>query len=161
MRVFLISALLVAGCGTGDPANDSARGDEAAKAAVQTATLTGLYEGRSGAEQPNQLCILDQSTGDARFGLVVWGGGERSCSGGGAAVRQGDVLRFDMAGDEECRIEARIEGTRVTLPASLPEGCSYYCAAGARLAGATFDKVGGTAEDAVRARDLVGDPLCG
>ena len=157
----LTSALLLIGCGTGDPANDSARADRAAKATVQTATLTGLYEGRSGAEQPNQLCILDQGTGDARFGLVLWGEGDNSCSGDGIAVRQGEMLRLDMAGDEECRIEARIAGTRVTLPASLPEGCAYYCASGARLTAAAFDKVGGTAEDAARARDLVGDPLCG
>ena len=157
----LVPALLLAGCGTGDPARDSARADKATKAAVQTATLTGLYEGPSGAEQPNQLCILDQGTGNARFGLVVWGAGDDSCSGDGIAVRQGDVLRLDMAGDEECRIETRIAGTRVTLPASLPEGCSYYCASGARLTGVAFDKVGGTAEDAARARDLVGDPLCG
>ena len=159
--LLLVPAFLFASCGTGDPANDSVRADQATRAAVQTATLTGLYEGPSGAEQPNQLCIVDQGAGDARFGLVVWGEGERSCSGDGEAVRQGDVLRLDMAGDEECRIEGRLAGTRVTLPATLPEGCAYYCSAGARLAAATFDKVGGTAQDAARARDLVGDPLCG
>jgi hypothetical protein len=65
-----------------------------------------------------------------------------------------------MSGDEPCTIEARIEGTRVAFPPSLPAGCAYYCSRGARFAGAAFDKTGGTAEDARRAQDLIGDPLC-
>jgi hypothetical protein len=66
-----------------------------------------------------------------------------------------------MTGDEQCVIEARIDGTRVTMPQTLPAGCAYYCGAGARMTGAAFDKTGGTAEDAMRAIDLVGDRLCG
>jgi hypothetical protein len=65
-----------------------------------------------------------------------------------------------MAGDSPCAIEARIDGGRVIFPASLPRGCAYYCAPGVQAAGVTFAKTGGTREDAVRARDIVGDPLC-
>ena len=128
-------------------------------AAVQTANLTGLYEGGAEARR-NQMCVIDRGSGDARFGLVVWGAGENGCSGSGAAVRQGDALRLTMSGDEACTIQARIEGTRVTFPAQLPPGCSYYCGRGAALAGVTLNKTGGTAEDAMRAVDLVGDRLC-
>jgi len=165
MRSALGLALLLAGCGsgTGGGGNVAAPADAAeqtVKAAVQTATLTGLYEGGTG-PQRNQLCILDRGTGDSRFGLVVWGGAESSCSGAGSAVREGNVLRLTMEGDQPCAVAGSIEGARLTFRGSVPAGCAYYCGAGASMAGAAFDKVGGTAEDAARALDLVGDPLCG
>jgi len=159
----IITALLAlsscGGGGTAEQANQAAPAP--ALKAVQTAALTGLYEGGSG-EARNQLCILDRAGSDSRFGLVVWGANLHSCSGTGSAARDGDTLRLSMAGDESCAIEARIDGNgAVTLPDSLPEGCAYYCGAQASLAGADFAKVGGTAQDAARATDLVGDPLCG
>ena len=165
MQRLIALCLLLAGCGTGTGVGDNtaapaAEGDRAVKAAVQTASLTGLYEGGA-AEPRSQLCILDRGSGDSRFGLVVWGRSQASCSGAGSAVRRGNVLRLTMEGDEPCLVEAALEGSRVTFPASLPAGCAYYCGAGASIAGAAFEKVGGTAADAARARDLVGDPLCG
>jgi len=151
--------LPLAACGTGDePGNNAAAGVPAK--AVQTSSLTGLYEGGE-APQRNQMCIVDRPSGGAGFGIVVWGPEQRSCSGSGVAVRHGNVLRLTMAGDEQCTIEARIEDRRVTLPQTVPEGCAYYCGSGARLAGATFDKTGGEVGDAMRAVDLVGDTLCG
>ncbi|MDQ4086779.1 MAG: hypothetical protein M3177_02000 [Pseudomonadota bacterium] len=157
MRSLLLLPLLLAGCGTGAVGN---RADEAVATAVQTATLTGLYEG-GGGSQRSQLCIVEHATGDSRFGLVHRGAGDASCSGAGSAVRQDSVLRLTMEGDEPCVVEAAIEGGRVTFPAAAAPGCAYYCGAGANLAGAVFEKVGGTSQDAARARDLVGDPLCG
>lgn len=158
-RLLYLLLVPLAGCGSGDgPGNRAA--DKAPEKAVQTSQLTGLYEGGEG-PQRNQMCILDGAGGNARFGLVVWGPEERSCSGSGQATRQGNVLRLAMTGDEQCVIDARIDGTRVTMPQNLPAGCAYYCGAGARMTGAAFDKTGGTAEDAGRAVDLVGDPLCG
>ena len=148
--------LLLCACGTGGVTETA---DNAVQAAVQTANLTGLYESRS--QPPSQMCIVDRGSGNARFGVVVQGAGEASCSGAGAAVRRGDMLRLTMAGDEECVLEARIAGAQVTFPASVPEGCAYYCGAGATLAGADLVKTGGDAQDAMRAQDLVGDPLCG
>ncbi len=65
-----------------------------------------------------------------------------------------------MAGDVDCAIDAEMEGTRVTFPATVPDGCSYYCSPAATLAGKAFEKTGDTAEDALRASDLVGNPLC-
>jgi threonine dehydrogenase-like Zn-dependent dehydrogenase len=57
-------------------------------------------------------------------------------------------------------IDARIEGDTIILPDALPEGCAYYCGARAAMTGATFEKVADTPEAALRATDLVGDPLC-
>ncbi len=165
MRYLLLSGFLLAGCGAGHAGNQAERAadeeaDRAVKQAVQTSTLTGLYEGGSGPRR-SQLCVVERGTGDSRFGLVVWGAGEASCSGVGAAVRDGPVLRLAMEGDAPCTVVGRIEGADVTFAGTVAQGCAYYCGAGASMDGATVVKVGGTAEDAMRGRDLVGDPLCG
>jgi hypothetical protein len=173
MNKSLIVIALVAGCGASNQPEGNAaapvtqvgqRGGPSAPA--QTAPspggqtrLTGLYEGGS-AKQPNQLCIVERAGGEARFGLIVWGGSLQSCSGSGTATRQGTSLKLAMAGDSACALEARIEGGVVTLPAGAPEGCSYYCGPRARLDGARFSQSGTTAQDALKAKDLVGEPLC-
>lgn len=154
--------LLLAACSpSGEPAGQSEAQDDAAApgAGAAAAGLTGLYE--SGAKgRPDQLCMIDEAKG-ARFGLVVWGAGLNSCSGTGTAERKGEGLRLRMTGDETCAIDARLEGGTVILPASIPEGCAYYCGSGASLANARFTRSGSSLADAARARDLVGDPLCG
>jgi len=171
-RAFAFLPLLLCACGAQDSmsnnganstgASGSTSGTPAAPtspAPVQTASLTGLYESGP-AERRNQICVIERPAREARFGIVVWGAGSEGCSGAGTAVRQGNSLRLTMSGDEACTIAARIDGTRVAFSADLPPGCAYYCSRGARLAGAAFDKTGGTAEDALRAQDLVGDRLC-
>lgn len=159
-KLLLLASCLAAGCGQqGAPGNGQGKGSAAAPAQrgpVQTATLTGLYESEGAA--PGQLCITEQGRA-ARFGLVSRREGP-GCSGAGTATRAGQILRLVMNGDSPCAIEARLAGGRVTFPASLPQGCSYYCAPGAGAAGLVLAKTGGTREDALRARDLVGGPLC-
>ena len=169
-RALIFLTLLLCACGAQDAMSNNGANSTGAAAAspegpprapdsVQTATLTGLYESGP-AGRRNQMCVTERAAGGARFGLVVWGAGSEGCSGSGSAVRQGETLRLTMAGDEACTIDARIQGTQVTFPAALPAGCAYYCSRGARFAGTTLDKTGGTAEDAMRAQDLVGDRLC-
>ncbi|MEA3017715.1 MAG: hypothetical protein QOI38_2437 [Sphingomonadales bacterium] len=174
MKRALLLTLLAAACqpqdamtDNGVPASTAAAPGETAPAtpatpaqAVQTATLTGLYEGPAAAGGRSQMCMVDRAAGGTRFAIVLRGPGSESCSGDGSAVRQGNVLRLNMAGDEACTVEARIEGGRIAFPATTAPGCAYYCSRGARFAGATFDKTGGRAEDAMRAEDLVGDRLC-
>lgn len=162
MRKFaILCAALLAGCGQGGgaPADESANraGPSLPRPPVPTATLTGLYEG--GGASPSQLCITEQGRA-ARFGLVTRRDGRPGCSGAGLATRAGTTLRLAMQGDSPCTIEARLDGGRLTFPATLPRGCAYYCAPGAAAGGITLAKTGGTREDALRARDIVGDPLC-
>jgi hypothetical protein len=174
-RAFVFLPLLLCGCGArdslgnngstsmptaipGTTVNAATPAETPASAAPQTANLTGLYE-TGAAPRRSQMCMIERG-GSARFGLVLWGAGNDSCSGDGTAVRQGDVLRLTMAGDSPCTIDARIEGTRVVFPASAPAGCAYYCGQGARLASVTLDKTGGGEPDALRAEDLAGDRLC-
>ena len=160
-KLLILACFLPAGCGGegGQAGNETSnrvvtrpRGGP-----VQTAALTGLYE--SAGSPPSQLCITERGEA-ARFGLVTRRGGQAGCSGFGAATRSGATLRLVMAGDSACTIEARLEGARLTFPASLPSGCAYYCAPGASAAGTALVKTGGTREDALSAEDIVGDPLC-
>jgi hypothetical protein len=155
--LLLLASCLAAGCGQqGAPGNGQGKGTAPPRGPVQTVTLTGLYESEGAG--PGQLCITEQG-GRARFGLVSRREGP-GCSGAGTASRAGQTLRLVMDGDSPCAIEARLAGGRVTFPASLPQGCSYYCAPGAAAGGLVLSKTGGTREDALRARDLVGGPLC-
>ena len=144
MRESAILLLFLAACGSEATNDDAAR-------PIQTATLTGLY--RSAGE--GRLCMIARG-GETRFGLVAPG-----CSGAGIAVRRGDRLELAMAGEIACALDARIDGGEIAFASSPPGGCAYYCAAGATLGGLAFEKVGGTEADALGARDLVGDPLCG
>lgn len=164
MRKAPFLLLFAAGCGPGAGQTGNFAGTRPATESPpasrppQTTTLTGLYE--SAGQRPSQICIVEQN-GRARFGLVTRQSGRTGCSGAGAAIRTGDTLRLTMDGESACAIQARIAGGTVSFPAAVPRGCSYYCAPGAPLAGASFAKTGGSREDALRARDLVGDPLCG
>jgi len=170
LQITVLLLIALAGCrrdGASPPANGPAAAADrpaapaSASAPVQTETLTGLYEG---GEEPrrNQMCMVQREDGATSFGLVTWGPGDKNCSGSGLASREGERLRLRLDGEESCALEARIEGRRVTLPTDIPAQCqTYYCGSGAQMSGATFDKVGGAEADAMRAADLVGDPLCG
>lgn len=150
---------LLAGCGGSEGGGEAAR--RTSGPAVQTAELTGLYEARGEGGQHHRMCMISDESGAAAFGIVTEAPDGASCGGAGRAVRQGAVLRLTMTGDQECAIAARIDGTKVTFPATVGESCSYYCGPGATLAGISFEKTGGTAADAGRAMDLAGGPLCG
>ena len=162
MRGIWLGLALLAGCsGQGEGGGNQAAGEApAGKAAPggRLTSLTGLYEGGE-VQPPNQMCIIEKG-GEARFGLVVWGSNQHSCSGSGTVARSGNILSLRMAGDEACTIDAMISGKTVTLPTAIPDGCAYYCGERARMAGAVLTQQGDTETDAGKAKDLVGDPLC-
>ncbi|HEU0133533.1 MAG TPA: hypothetical protein VFR28_01815 [Allosphingosinicella sp.] len=172
MKKTLLILLFLAACGRDDPAGNNqaaappAAGSAGGKSSPASAgvgkgggsSLAGLYEGGSG-PQKNQLCIVEKA-GDPQFGMLVWGSNLNSCSGAGRAEREGERLTLTMTGDETCRIDASLKDGAVTLPAKLPLGCAYYCAANASFAGARFTKSGSSAADVKKATDIAGDPLC-
>jgi len=160
--------LIIALSSCGEKAAAPKEGQKAEKGAAkavfrpdgQLANLTGLYE--SGPDQArSQLCVVEAPGEDIRFAMVLRRDRDRSCSGGGTVKREGETLRFTMAGESACTFEAELKGHRVGAAAAVPSGCAYYCTVGTSLAGADFTLVGASLEDAGRARDLVGEPLCG
>jgi hypothetical protein len=168
MKKLLIALLILGACSRGDEqqaeGNGAATAGGGGSASVQgrpgeIESLMGLYEGGD-VSRKNQLCMVENAGEQPRFGLVVWGANLHSCSGSGTAVRSGDRLQLKMAGDEACTIEARISGSSIILPDSTPDGCAYYCGANARLTAVRLDQVGKGRNDAAKAKDLVGDPLC-
>jgi hypothetical protein len=155
MKKSLIALALVAGCGA-----SGSRGGGNATGTAETGGdgLTGFYESGP-ASRPNQLCMIEKG-GKATFGIVLWGANLRSCSGAGSAARLGDRLVLTMAGDSPCTIEASLTAGVVTLPDVIPSGCAYYCGDGATFSRAGLIQRGGTVADAMKAKDLAGEPLC-
>ena len=171
MRKSLIALALVAGCGASDrqdgnaaapaagaPGSPGRQGRDAAGSAVATAGLTGLYEAAAGGGR-GQLCIVDKGAGNAQFGIRVSGADMLACQGAGSAVRAGNRLTLKMSGDQECTVDATISGGTVVLDRATGS-CGYYCGGATRLDGVTLRRTGGAVADALRARDVVGEPLC-
>jgi hypothetical protein len=174
MKKSLVILALVAGCGASDRAGNNraaaAAGQGSGPAPAPSAApaparpsdapgLAGLYQSDDPA-RPNQLCIADK--GDStQFGLTVWAANMAACSGAGLARAETRGLVLTMTGDSACAIVAEVRGGKVLLPATLPEGCAYYCGKGAALAGASFSLREGGAAGAAKAKDPAGDPLCG
>ncbi|QPQ55392.1 hypothetical protein IC614_01920 [Allosphingosinicella flava] len=124
------------------------------------ADLTGLWE--AGTERAkSQMCIIEDAKVGASFAVVLRGQGERSCSGGGTLRRDGATVHIVMAGESDCAFDAAVAGMDIVFPRSVPAGCAYYCTAGTSFSGARLSLVAPSIEDARRARDLVGEPLCG
>jgi hypothetical protein len=159
-----ILLLLLSGCpkDVEVPANRAETKDQliaagAALGAPTLRTLVGLYQG-DGAPA-HQMCVVERG-GDYSFGLVVWGGNNHSCSGSGKISRDGESVRLAMEGDSPCTLTGAIAGKTIRLSEHQPAGCAYYCGARARLGGAVLAQRGSTLADALKARDLVGEPLC-
>lgn len=170
MKKLLLACVLLASCSSSEERKRQSGGGGGAPSAAQEqpaadapssgpiASLIGLYEG--GGEPKNQMCVVKGKGGEQRFGLIVWGGNQHSCMGSGTITRSGDRLRLAMSGDSACTIEANITGKTIKLPAAVPEGCAYYCGARASLGGASLTQQATSESAAMRAKDIVGEPLC-
>ncbi|MDB5698928.1 MAG: hypothetical protein JWN69_1732 [Alphaproteobacteria bacterium] len=165
MRKELIVFALIAGCSRGDDAANNQPSPGAPREAPGAHRPTGRLKGLTGLYQsgdprsPSRLCIVEHRR-TAEFGLVIRGPGAASCSGSGSVRRIGRQLRFTMAGDSRCTLNATIDRMSIVMPATAPPGCAYYCGSPARLTGVRLAQNGGTSQAAMRAKDLVGEPLC-
>ena len=165
MKKSLIVLAFVAGCGASSQQGGNASGAAPAGMADAESTgavsddLTGLYQTGAGT-RPDQMCVL-QKGGTAQFGLTIWGANLRACSGAGTVTRSGDRLTLKMGGDSPCTLEATLKGGKLAFSSDVPASCAYYCGAGASFAGATLTRIGRTRADALKARDIAGESLCG
>jgi ethanolamine utilization microcompartment shell protein EutL len=157
MKKSLIILALVAGCGASGRGQGDGGG--AGSAAGAAGPLIGLYQSGAGV-RASQMCILRKAD-KAQFGVTVWGRNLRACSGAGTATLSGERLTLVMAGDSPCTLDATLKGGIVAFPASIPATCAYYCGAGASFADVRLTKQGSTRADALKAKDVAGEPLCG
>jgi len=98
----------------------------------------------------DRLCLAGE-----RGGFIVYGEGDANCTARGRVDRTGDRLVLTPDGDPDCRIEAKLDGNRLTLGARA-EACDYYCGPGADFVGKWLTR-NASASPAV---DFAGDPLC-
>jgi hypothetical protein len=158
VRSILLLLALVACCPV--PAQTAAPETKRASRAVPTAPPPRLGELTGGYEHgASRMCILSAGRGH-RFALVIRGEGSASCSGSGTVSRDGAALRFTMRGDSACSWNGRIEGNAVRFTSGIDPGCAYYCGGEATLAGVALEQRGTGRAAAMRAKDLVGEPLC-
>lgn len=156
-RAFHFGALvLLSAC---SPRGEEPKTEGESPEPIQTRTPLGLYQG-TGQAEASRLCINGSQESGWRFAMVLRDPQGLSCGGAGTAEILPTGLRLEMAGDESCEIDARLNGLDLSFGHELADGCAYYCGEGASLAGAVFRKTGGTEADALEARDPVGDPLC-
>ena len=175
MYKLLIALTLLGSCSSGGGAGAN-HSEEQSKAAPASATrpatpesLVGLYESdQSGSV--SQICIVERG-GQSRFGLVLWGGNDHSCSGSGTVERESGRIVLAMDGDSPCRLEAEFDGNQLSLAQAQPAGGPRDPGPGrrglrpertgvpAQMAGARLTQSGKTESDALRARDLVGEQL--
>lgn len=161
-RSLLMTALLLGGCCRSEPA-PPARHEIKPQPPVKPqpallTRLTGRYQDAASAGA-GRLCIIEGKR-TVRFGIVIGGGSAPSCSGSGTVSRRRNGLRLAMSGDSPCAWRVGIEGDTLIFPADMPPGCRYYCGAGATLAGVRLRQIGTGSREAMKAKDLVGDPLC-
>lgn len=147
-----VSVCLLAGCGGNGAGSGGAAGSGAA--------ASGLYA-QAGGDRPGQLCLVEREGRAGSFGLITWGRGEANCSGSGAVRRDGGRLTLLFDGDESCTLEAQIDGGAVRIARGLSGECAtYYCAGGASLDDARFERSEEGNMAATKARGLAGDALC-
>ena len=121
-------------------------------------TIIGLFESGAGLGR-DRLCVVEHAR-RTEFALVIRGEGGDSCSGSGSIRRRGGRLHFVMSGDSSCTFDAVISGDSILFPERVAKGCAYYCGKNARLTNVRLTQSGATEAAAMRATDLVGEPLC-
>lgn len=160
MRATLFVVLLLAGCDraapTDAPDTAGARLEAAATNAGLVPDANASAEGSWGRDT-DRMCIVAGRDGLRAGALVDYGEGQ-GCSASGTAERSGDGLKLRFG---DCRIDARYDGDRVTLPAEVPEACESLCTGRATLAAMTVDRLSQSRSEAATLRSTDGRLLCG
>ena len=160
MRRALALALLLAGCG--QPRAPTA-GETAGAALERVAVARGIVAdpakldpvGLYGSES-DRVCVVPGGDGYRVGAAVDYGEGQGCFATGTARGRETLDVRFG----EGCRLSVRVEGDRLTFPATLPASCDRFCTGRASLAALTADRVSASATEAASAVTGSGTKLC-
>ena len=156
-----IALLLVAGCDRSrtQPAPAGAGAAlEAAAIDAGIATAPGeLDPAGAYASATDHVCIVPAAS-DFRIGASVDYGEGQSCSARGRA-RGTDPMRVDFG--EGCRIDATVDGDRITFPPTMPARCDRFCTGRASLAALTADRLSTSVAEASTMPGPGDAALCG
>ncbi len=160
MRRALALALLLAGCGRGAEAPVAGNAGAALEAAAVARGVVadpakidpvGLY-----ASESDRLCVAPQGDGYRVGAAVDFGEGQGCFATGTATGKQVLDVRFG----DGCRVSARVEGDRVSFPATLPSGCDRFCSGRASLAALSAERVSASVAEAGSAVAAGGAKMC-
>lgn len=154
--------LLLAACQRGEPA---ASPPPSAGAALERAARgAGLVSDPAAADptgvfQADGDLVCLSPRGELRWSVGVsvdYGAGQRCVARGSARGRERLALDFGR----DCRIEGRLDGDRLSLPAVVPAACDSFCVGRATLAAVGVDRLSASAAEAAHARGADGGLLC-
>lgn len=106
----------------------------------------------------DRACIVPAGRGVSRIGVLVDYGEGQGCVASGTLTRKGGAL--DIRLGDDCRIDAKFDGTRIIFPPAVPEGCRTVCRGRASLESFTVEQVSQSVSEAGTLRGVDGAPLC-
>ncbi|QNE33341.1 hypothetical protein F1C10_05020 [Sphingomonas sp. NBWT7] len=145
---------MLSGCGRGA---EQAERRSAAGAALETrAIASGIIADPADldpvgayATETDRICIVPQA-GSYRVGASIDYGEGQNCVARGTASGQATIT-FDLGDD--CRFDARYDGTRIVFPATLPGTCARRCVGRTTMAALSAARLSGAVAEA---RSMVG-----
>ncbi len=110
-------------------------------------SLSGQFETRS--ELGVDKFCATNSGSDFDIGMLAVFGPESKCEARGTARINGEKIDVTLSGKEGCKFSAIYDGTEISVPGALEEGCSSYCSPRASFSGTSYFMVS-QGDDAAR-----------
>lgn len=160
MRRVLLAALLLAGCGSPQPAPQDTPGSRLERASLRAGLVVDPAQASiagSWAADTDRLCIVPADRDSFRIGALIDYGEGQGCAAAGTARRRGETVAVTFGA---CRFDARFDGDRIVFPATLPAACDRFCTGRASLDSLTVNRLSGAVAEAATLRTPSGKRLC-
>ena len=174
LPIALLSLSVLWGCGS---ANENASGSGQAQSDVGTAldaraievgilpdvnnlVFAGRFETRSELGT-DKFCAVKDGDKSYKIGVLAVFGPESKCEARGTAQIEGETVRINLSGKDNCSFDSEFDGVELRFPGAIPEGCAAYCSSRASFSGTSYFMVEQGDDKARRAlgRDI--ERLCG
>ena len=158
----LLLAGLTAACGSSEgEADGNAAGERLERASIAAglvadpaaAPLDGIWS-----RNTDRMCIVPQSGGMRRIGVILDYGEGQGCTARGTLQRSGPDLNVALGG---CRFTANFDGETIQFPARLPTECNTLCTGRASLSALIVERISASTAEASTLRNGQGIALCG
>lgn len=159
----LVAAIPLALCGCGEAAQPENAGAMLESAAIERGLIadsSALNVAGAYGRGADRLCAVPDGDG-MRLGVDIAYGANIGCTARGRASQSGEDVDVTLDGADGCRFTARFDGTRISFPGRVPEGCAALCDAPASLAGLSLDRLSDAPSEMEAMRTQQGGLLCG